>query len=202
MVAASAAAAYGADVLHYKVTLSYENAKEFLGAVVLALFFVADDELCWREDDAGGFEVSNGGRPLLRVDGGAGDVHFLSLFERRFVPVDEARAEKIVALAEFASRPPAPGDALEFDYPLKGKTYRVNVRCAGAGRLRLASFPAREFECVRLSGAVSGWEDGRRAEVAAFVGRGGEYDGKILKLSFKFAGWPRATLTLAGAEPQ
>lgn len=178
-----------------------QNAREFLGALVLALFFVADDELAWREDDAGRIDIGNAGKCLMKVDGEAREVRFFSLFEKRFVPVDPARAEKIVTLVDFFFRRPLePGDEIAFDYPLKGKTYRIGARAASRGEFKLAAMPEEAFPCTRVDGLITGWDDGKQTTIEAFVGREGELAGKILKISFKFTDWPRVTLTLSGIE--
>jgi len=194
------AAAAGGDVtLRYKVTLSPQNAREFLGALVLALFFVADDEVTWREDDAGRFTVSNAGKDLMQADPESRQVYFLSLFERRYVPVDPERAEKISTLVDFfLRRPLAPGDSIALDYPLKDKTYRIEAGVASRGAFKLGAWPEETFPCFRVDGRVTGWDDDKCTAIEAYVAREGELAGKILKISFKFTDWPKVTLTLAG----
>jgi len=160
---------------------------------------VADDEVTWREDDAGRVTIENAGKSLMKVDPESREVCFLSLFERRFVPVDPERAEKIATLVDFfLRRPLAPGDEIALDYPLKGKTYRIDARAVSRGEFKLAAWPGEPFPCVRVDGLVYGWGDGKQTAIEAYVGRGGEFEGKILRISFKFTDWPRVTLTLAG----
>ncbi len=168
---------------------------------MLALFFVADDEVAWREDAGGRVTLENAGRSLMVVDGARGTVHFLSLFERRVVPVDPARAEKIIALMNFfLGRRLAKGDELGFDYPLRGKVYHVRARATAVGQVKLTTFPARTFAGVHVEGDVTGWAGNKAATINAYVGREGELAGKLLKVSFKFADWPRVTMTLSGYE--
>jgi len=188
----------GDTTLKYEVTLSPRNAREFLGALVLALFFVADDEITWREDDAGRVAVENAGKCLMEIDAEAREVRFFSLFEKRFVPVDPARAEKILTLIDFfLRRRLEPGDEIALDYPLKGKTYRIDARAVSRGEFKLAAMPEKAFPCTRVDGLITGWGDEKQTTVEAYVGREGEFAGKLLRISFKFTDWPRVTLTLA-----
>lgn len=168
--------------------------------MVLALFFVADDELTWREDDAGRIDIENAGKCLMKVDPPAGQVFFLSLFERKFVPVEKERADRVLALTAFVQKPPAAGDEISFDYPLRGKSYRLEAAVASRGKLTLPAWPENELTCCRVDGLVTGWGGDKKTTVYAYVGTEGELAGKILKLSFKFTDWPRVTLTLSGAE--
>ena len=177
-----------------------QNAREFLGALVLALFFVADDELAWREDDAGRVAVENAGKCLMKIDPPAKAVYFLSLFERRFVPVEAERAEKVLALTAFVRQPRAKGDEIAFDYPLRGKSYRLEVRVVSSGKLKLPSWPQEAVPCYRLDGLVTGWGDDKKTTFYAYVASEGELAGKLLKLSFKFTDWPCVTLTLGGRD--
>ncbi len=182
------------------MTLSPRNAREFLGAVVLAILFVADDELTWREDDAGHITVENGGKRLMEIDTAAGEVRFFSLFEKRFVPVDPVRGEKILTVLNFfLRRHLAAGDEIGLDYPLKGKTYRLEARVASRGEFNLAAWSDESFPCSRVEGTITGWGGERKTKIDAYVGSGGEFAGKILSISFKFTDWPRVTLTLCGA---
>jgi hypothetical protein len=167
--------------------------------LVLALFFVADDELTWLEDDAGRIEIGNAGKSLMKVDPPAGEVHFLSLFERKFVPVDKERAEKILALTAFYRRNPlAKGDEIELDYPLRDKVYHVRCAVTSFGQITLPAWPEEAYPCAKVEGSVAGWDDEKETAVVAYVGTEGDLAGKILKISFKFTDWPRATLTLSG----
>jgi hypothetical protein len=135
----------------------------------------------------------------MKVDAEAREVHFLSLFERRFVPVDAERADKIVTLVDFfLRRPLAPGDEIALDYPLKDKTYRIEAAVASRGAFKLEAWPGESFPCARVDGSVKGWGDDKCTALEAYVGREGNLAGKILKISFKFTDWPRVTLTLAG----
>jgi len=168
--------------------------------LVLALFLVADDELTWREDDAGRVAVENAGKCLMKVDPPANQVFFLSLFERKFVPVEKERADKVLALTAFIQRPPAKGDEIALDYPLRGKSYRIEAAVANRGKLTLPSWPEKALLCSRVDGLITGWGDEKKTTVYAYVGTEGELAGKILKLSFKFTDWPRVTLTLSGVE--
>ena len=123
---------------------------------------------------------------------------FVELFGRRFVPVDPARAEKIWTLIDFfLRRPLAPGDEIALDYPLKGKTYRIEARAASRGEFKLAAMPEKALPCTRVDGLITGWGDEKQTAIEAYVGRGGEFAGKLLRISFKFTDWPRVTLTLA-----
>lgn len=167
--------------------------------MVLALFFVADEEITWREDDAGRITVENAGKSLMKADPQAREVHFLSLFEMRFVPVDPARAEKILTLIDFfLRRPLAKGDEIALDYPLKGKSYRIEAGAVSRGEFKLAAMPEKAFPCTRVDGLITGWGDGKQTAIEAYVGRGGEFAGKLLRISFKFTDWPRVTLTVSG----
>ncbi|MEE8639756.1 MAG: hypothetical protein V3T41_05040 [bacterium] len=168
--------------------------------MVLALFFVADDELTWREDDAGRVAVENAGKCLMKVDPPANQVFFFSLFERKFVPVEKERADKVLALTAFIQRPPAKGDEIALDYPLRGKSYRIEAAVASRGKLTLPSWPEKALPCSRVDGLITGWGDDKKTTLYAYVGTEGELAGKILKLSFKFTDWPRVTLTLSGVE--
>jgi hypothetical protein len=168
--------------------------------LVLALFFVADDELAWRQDDAGRINIENAGKCLMKVDPPAKAVYFLSLFERRFVPVEPARAEKVLALTAFVGRPPAKGDEIALDYPLRGKSYRLEVSVVSSGKLKLPGRPEEGIVCCRLDGLITGWGDDKKTTFYAYVGREGKLAGKLLKLSFKFTDWPRVTVTLRGGE--
>ena len=169
--------------------------------MVLALFFVGDDEIAWLEDDAGRIGIENAGKCLMKVDPPAGQVFFLSLFERKFVPVDKERADKILALTAFYRRNPlAKGDEVAFDYPLREKVYRVRCAVTGSGRLTLPASSEEAFPCAKLEGLITGWGDDKETTIFAYVGTEGELAGKILKISFKFTDWPRVTLTLSGVE--
>ena len=166
--------------------------------MVLALFFVADDEITWREDDAGLIDIENAGKVLMKADPGGRTLHFFSLFEKRFVPVDPARAEKVLTLIDFfLRRRLAPGDEIALDYPLKGKSYRIEAGAVSRGEFKLAAMPEKAFPCTRVDGVITGWGDGKQTAIEAYVGREGEFAGRILKISFKFTDWPRVTLTLA-----
>jgi len=197
-----AVAVAGGDVtLKYQVTLSPQTAREFLGALALALFFVADDELTWREDDAGRIKIENAGKCLLEIDAEAREVRFFSLFEKRFVPVDPQRAEKIVTVVDFfLGRPLEPGDEMGLDYPLRDKSYRLEARVVSRGAFTLDAWPEEAFPCGRVDGLITGWGDDKQTTVCAYVGSEGELTGKLLKLSFKFTDWPRVTLTLSGRD--
>ena len=168
--------------------------------MVLALFFVADDELTWREDDAGRVAVENAGKCLMKVDPPANQVFFFSLFERKFVPVEKERADKVLALTAFIQRPPAKGDEIALDYPLRGKSYRIEAAVASRGKLTLPSWPEKALLCSRVDGLITGWGDDKKTTLYVYVGTEGELAGKILKLSFKFTDWPRVTLTLSGVK--
>jgi hypothetical protein len=194
-----AAPALSGVTLKYQVKLTPQNAKEFLGALVLALFFVADDQLTWEEDDAGRVTLENAGKALMKIDPPAGQVSFLSLFEKRFVPVEAARAEQVLALTAFYRRNPhVKGDEIELDYPLRGKKYRVRAAVASFGRLQLGAWPGEALPCAKIEGLITGWGDDKKTTFYAYVGREGELARKILKLSFKFTDWPRVTMTLCG----
>lgn len=160
---------------------------------------MADDEITWRENGAGCFTIGNAGRELMAVDAGARSVRFLSLFERRFVPVDPMRAEKVLTLADFfLGRRLEPGDEIGFDYPLHGKTYRVEAGVASRGQYTLAAWPEEAFPCARVEGSITGWGAERQTTIDAYIGREGEFAGRILCLSFKFTDWPLVTMTLCG----
>lgn len=170
---------------------------------MLALFFVADDELTWEEDDAGRITLANAGKALMKIDPPAGQVSFLSLFEKRFVPVETERAGKILALTAFYRRePPVKGEAIELDYPLRDKVYRVRAVVASLGRLELGARPGEQLPCAKIEGCVTGWEDGKQATFYVYVGREGEFARKVLKLSFKYTDWPGVTMTLCGVGGQ
>ncbi len=124
----------------------------------------------------------------MKVDPVAREVSFLSLFERRFVPVDQERAEK--ALEK--------GNGVEFDYPLRDKNYHFRLYVASLGKLRLTTWPDRELPCARLAGDVTGWDRGRKTTIDAYVASEGEFARRVLKLTFKFTDWPGVTLTLSG----
>jgi hypothetical protein len=134
----------------------------------------------------------------MRIDPEAREVCFLSLFERRFVPVEPERADKIVTLFNFfLRRPLAPGDEIALDYPLKGKTYRIDARATSRGEFKLPAVAAKALPCARVDGTITGWGDDKQTTIEAYVGRAGEFEGKILCISFKFTDWPKVTLTLA-----
>ncbi|NIT37167.1 MAG: hypothetical protein GTN49_11845 [candidate division Zixibacteria bacterium] len=135
----------------------------------------------------------------MKVDPVACEVSFLSLFERRFVPVEPERAEKALALTAFLRDAPLQkGNGLEFDYPLRNKIYHFRLYVASLGKLRLTTWPGREFRCARLAGGVTGWDRDRRTTIDAYVANEGEFARRILKLTFKFTDWPGVTLTLSG----
>jgi hypothetical protein len=158
---------------------------------------VADDELTWEEDDAGRITLANAGKALMKIDPPAGRVSFLSLFEKKFVPVEPERADKVLELTAFYRRhPPVKGDEIEVDYPLRGKVYRVRAAVASFGRLQLGAWPGKQLPCTKIEGLVTGWDDDKRTTFFAFVGREGELARKVLKLSFKFTDWPRVTMIL------
>jgi hypothetical protein len=183
------------------VTLSPQNAREFLGAVVLAILFVADDELTWREDDAGHITVENGDKRLLEIDTAAREVRFFSIFEKRFVAVDPERGEKIVTMVEFfLRRKLKPGDEIGLDYPYKAKKYRLEARVVSRGAFKLNAWPDEAFPCARVDGKITGWGGGKRTTVDAYVGLKGRLAARILRVSFKYTDWPEVTLTLSGAE--
>ena len=136
---------------------------------------------------------------MMKVDPVAREVSFLSLFERRFVPVDPERAEKTLALTSFLRDAPLEkGNGVEFDYPLRNKNYHIRLYVASLGKLRLTTWPDREFRCARLAGDVTGWDRGRKTTIDAYVANEGEFARRILKLTFKFTDWPGVTLTLGG----
>ncbi len=136
---------------------------------------------------------------MMKVDPVAREVSFLSLFERRFVPVDPERAEKALALTAFLRDAPLEkGNGVEFDYPLRDKNYHFRLHVASLGKLRLTTWPGREFPCARLSGDVTGWDRGRKTTIDAYVASEGEFARRVLKLTFKFTDWPGVTLTLSG----
>jgi len=135
----------------------------------------------------------------MKVDPRTREVCFLSLFERRFVPVDRERAERALALTAFLRDAPLEkGNGLEFDYPLRKKIYHFHLYVASFGKLWLPTWPDREFRCARLTGDVTGWDRGRKTTIDAYVGSEGEFARRILKLTFKFTDWPGVTLTLSG----
>lgn len=135
----------------------------------------------------------------MKVDPESRECSFLSLFERRFVPVEPERADKIVTLLNFfLRRRLEPGDEIALDYPLKGKTYRIDARAVSRGEFKLPAMVGKALPCTRVDGLVSGWSEGRQTTIEAYVGREGEFEGKILCISFKFTDWPKVTLTLAG----
>lgn len=137
----------------------------------------------------------------MKVDPPAGQVFFLSLFEKKFVPVEKERAEKILALTAFYRRNPlAKGDEIEFDYPLREKVYHMRCAVTGLGQLTLPARPEEAYPCAKLEGLVTGWGDEKETTVFAYVGTESELAGKILKITFKFTDWPRVTLTLSGIE--
>lgn len=172
-----------------------------MGALVLALFFVADDEVTWREDDAGRVTIENAGKSLMQADPQSREVRFLSLFERRFVPVEPERADKIVTLLDFfLRRRLEPGDEIALDYPLKARTYRIDARAVSRGEFKLPAVAEEALPCTRVTGLITGWGEGRQTAIEAYVGREGEFEGKVLCISFKFTDWPKVTLTLAGCK--
>jgi hypothetical protein len=184
--------------LKYKVTLTPQSPREFLGALVLALFFVANDEVTWREDGAGRITIENAGKKLMQLDPESREIYILSLFKRRFVPVDPERAEKVLTMVNFfLRRRPAPGDSVALDFSLKNKTYRVEANVASEGEFKLPTVAAHPIPCARVNGKISGWGGGKQTTVEAYVGREGDLAGKIIKTSFKFTDWPKVTLTLA-----
>ncbi len=137
----------------------------------------------------------------MEVDAEAREVRFFSLFEKRFVPVDPVRAEKILTIIDFfLRRRLAPGDELGLDYPLKGKTYRLEARVVSRGAFKLKACPDEAFPCSRVEGSITGWDGKRRTEIDAYVCSKGRLTGKILDISFKFTDWPGVTLTLTGVE--
>lgn len=134
----------------------------------------------------------------MKVDPEAREVQFLSLFERRFVPVDPERADKIVTLLNFfLLRRLEPGDEIALDYPLKAKTYRIDARAVSRGEFKLPALAETALPCTRVSGLITGWGDDKHTAIEAYVGREGKLAGNILKISFKFTDWPKVTLTLA-----
>jgi hypothetical protein len=137
----------------------------------------------------------------MKVDPPAGEVFFLSLFERKVVPVEKERADKVLALTAFYRRNPlVKGDEIAFDYPLREKVYHVRCAVTGSGRLTLPGWREQAFPCAKLEGLVTGWGDDKKTTVHAYVGTEGEVAGKILKISFKFTEWPRVTLALSDRE--
>lgn len=197
ILGACAAAAPADDVLAYKVSFGYENPGEFLASVVLALFFVAGDDITWREE-GDVITIAKGDEPRMIIDLHAGKVGFLSLFEKKFVPVEAVRAEKIITIYDFFLRRHLDvGDELALDYPLRGKTYRIAARVAGEGVIRVEGWP-EPLPCKRVTGLITGWAKGQQTTIEAFIGARGDVGGKILKISFKFTRWPRVTLTLKG----
>lgn len=167
------------------------------------MFFVADDEIAWREDEAGRVEIENAGKVLMKADPEERTLHFFSLFEKRFVPVDPERAEKVLTIMDFfLRRPLAPGDEITVDYPLKDKVYRIEAGAASRGAFRLPTRPDDALPCIRVDGDITGWDDDKGTAIEGYVGREGELAGKILKITFKFTDWPGVTLTLCGWDIQ
>jgi hypothetical protein len=183
------------------VTVSPQNAREFLGAVVLAILFVADDELTWREDDAGHITVENGDKRLLEIDTETRAVRFFSIFDKHFAPVNPKRAEKIVTMVEFfLRRKLKPGDEIGLDYPYKAKKYRLDARVVSRGVFKLKAWPDEAFPCARVDGKITGWGGDKQTTVDAYIGLEGRLAAQILRASFKYTDWPEVTMTLAGAE--
>jgi hypothetical protein len=162
---------------------------------------VADDEITWREDGAGRLEIENAGKVLMKADPVGRTLHFFSLFEKRFVPVDPERAEKVLTIMDFfLRRPLAPGDEIALDYPLRDKTYHIEAGAVSRGAFRLPTRPDDALPCVRIQGCITGWGDDKRTTIDAFVGKEGDLTGKILKITFKFTDWPGVTLTLCNPD--